>query len=279
MSLSEQLVSYILSAMMSWVPLGNQYERAPDGKWLHNEKGYYVQEDQTAALARYKVSAEAMVRVALDPSNIPLFKVRGTPDTIEGRVKTALQLASIASFEGGFHKWVEDGDCNTPEFHKNHPHECDGGAAFTNWQIHLYRYLIKDGELVQSQYLEQSGKQEDRDYVKVHKDGIITGPQLIADPHLAAQVAYYLVRYSTRNFSSLCSYTGEDCLGTHPLATLRSGRAVDYYRKHPFVYVEDTIDLPLPSSPPDLLKPVWEMLVGVATPMHMPELRQRLFLD
>jgi hypothetical protein len=252
MSLSEQLVSYILSAMLSWVPLGNQYERAPDGKWLHNDKGYYVQEDQDEALARYKKTAEAIVAVSLDERNPPLWRdQRGRNDTLEARVRTALGLTAIPSLEGGFHKWVENGDCNTPEFKKNHPHECDGGSAWTNWQIHLYRYIIKDGELFQSQYLEQSMNKDDREWFAAHKDEVITGQQLIADPKLAAQVAYYIIRWSTRSFHSLCGYTGENdghiCRPQHHLADQRLNRGSEYMRAHPFIYVEQT------DAPADLL--------------------------
>lgn len=160
MSLSEQLVSWVLSAMLAWVPLGNQYERAHDGRWLHDAHGYFVKENADEALARYKVTAQAIADVALDPANPPLF--RGET----GRAKTALQLGSIGSFEGGFHKFVESGDCNTPAFKANHPHECDGGAAWTNFQIHLYRYIIRGGEMFQAQYLEQSNNKDDREWIK-----------------------------------------------------------------------------------------------------------------
>jgi hypothetical protein len=256
MSLSEQLVSYILSAMLSWIPLGNQYERAHDGKWLHDAHGYYVKEDADEALARYKVTAQSIVDVALDPANPPLF--RGTA----GREKTALQLGSIGSFEGGFHKFVENGDCNTPAFHALHEKECDGGAAWTNFQIHLYRYIIRDGEMYQAQYLEQSLNKDDREWIKEHKDEIITGPQLVANPKLAAQVAYYIIRWSLRRNNTLCGYTGEDCNGPHPLALQRADRAHTYYHNRPFIYVEEI------PAPPDLLRPVLDMLLGARSPLQ-----------
>jgi hypothetical protein len=266
MSLSEQLVRYILSAMISWVPLGNQYERAHDGKWLHNDKGYYVQEDRDEALARYRRTAQSLVDVALDPANPPLFVgPNHEKESLIGRVKTALQLGSIGSLEGGFHKWVEEGDCNTPTFKKNHPHECDGGAAWTNFQIHLYRYIIRDGEMYQAGYLEQSNNKDDREWIKAHKDEIITGQQLVDDPKLAAQVAYYIIRWSLRsNNSSLCGYTGESCTGPHPLALQRMNRAHDYYHNHPFVFIDEPID-----SPPDLIGQTLNALLAGLTPQPM----------
>ena len=275
MTLSEQLVSYILSAMLSWVPIGNHFERTHDGKWLHDAHGYYVKEDADEALARYKVTAQSIVDVALDESNLPLFRgPHGEPESLSGRVKTALQIAGIGSFEGGFQKFVESGDCNTPAFKANHPKECDGGAAWTNFQIHLYRYIIKGGEMYQSQYLEQSSDKDVREWFKAHKDEVITGKQLIDDPKLAAQVAYYIIRWSLHgNSGSLCGYTGEGCNGAHPLADQRSGRVHTYYRAHPFVLIEES------PTPPDLLRPVLDMLLGMNTTFRPQGFYQQLQLQ
>lgn len=246
-----QLVSYILTAMLAWVPIRSQYERGPDGKALRDARGYWVQEDQDEALARYEATARDIVSIALNSDNKPMF----TGDS--GRVKTALQLASIGSFEGGFHKWVENGWCNTPiwqEFdHKNKMVECDGGAAWSNWQIHMYHFLIRGPEMVQLQYLKNSLKPEDREYAKVHADEVIKGEQLVSDHKFAAQVAYYLAYSSIHKNHSLCEYSGEPCDGDHhPLAQLRQDRAVDYFKKHPFVYVEP-VSTPPVSAVPDLM--------------------------
>jgi hypothetical protein len=232
MSFAAQVTSYILTAMLSWVPLRNQIERTHDGHWVHDAHGYYVTEDADEARARYERIASDITSVAFDEKNPPLFKGQ------DGRLKTAFALASIASFEGGYHKWVENGDCNSPEFQaqqKDRPRrECDGGAAWSNFQIHMYNYVIKDGELTQAQYLENSLAAEDREWMRAHKDEIIRGKDLAADPKLAVQIAYYLVRYSTRNFKTLCSYTGEDCDGRQPKARERLDRAINYLKTHPF---------------------------------------------
>jgi len=269
MSLAEQLASYILSAMISWIPLGNQYERGLDGHWLRDSRGYYVQEDQAQALARYEATARDIASVALDEDNVPLF--RGS----DGRVKTALLLAAIASFEGGYHKWVEDGVCNTAIFKKDHPHECDGGHAWTNWQIHMYQYVIKGGEMTQAQYLENSLDKADRDWIKEHKDDIIRPEQLTQDKRLAALVAYYLARYSLRNFQSLCSYSGEDCLGRHPKADQRKDRAVAYLRAHPFTFETE------PAAPPaDLIEQqILEIVAGVSPLWRRSQILARLQLN
>lgn len=223
--LKQFAAKYILAAMMAWVPLGNHYERDAAGHFLRTALGF-VQEDQQKVRERYEQTASDIVDIAFDPGNPAIFA--GT----DGRLKTALQLAALASFEGGFNDWVDDGSCNTPEFQKHakaqHRVECDGGAAFSIWQIHPEAgYIIKDGELTLARYVP-------REYVAAHAEDVVTGPKLVAQRRLAALVAYYLVRYSEHRFHTLCSYTGENCMGAHPLALQRANRAKDYLAHHPF---------------------------------------------
>lgn len=219
------VVGYILSAMISWVPLTNQYLRDASGHWQRTTMGF-VQEDQTQARARYEAIARDIVDVSFDDNNTPLFK------GADGRAKTALLSAAIGSLEGGYHKWVDDGTCNTAAFQAvaqaQHRNECDGGAAFSIWQIHIEAgYIFKDDELTQTRFLPKS-------YVSAHTDDLITKARIVADRHVAALMAYYLMRYSLHNYHSLCSYTGESCTGRHPLADVRLGRAEAYLRTHPF---------------------------------------------
>jgi hypothetical protein len=252
------LTQYIVAAMISWVPLGNQIERANDGHWMRDSQGLYVVEDPAVARARYERIAGEIVSIAFDEANPPLF--RGE----EGRLKTALLLASIASFEGGYHKWVEDGTCNTRLFLADHPRECDGGAAWSNWQLHMYRYVIRSGEMTQAQYLENSLVPEDREWIKDHADSIIRGPDVARDPKLAVQVAYYLVRYSEKNFRSLCAYSGEDCSGSHPKATARLERAAAYLRAHPFTMPEE-------ASPEAREEAIRKQVLEIVAGVHAPE--------
>jgi len=235
------VAKYILGAMMSWVPLTSHYERDPAGYFLHNEHGYFVQENQADVLARYEKTAEQIVDVAYDDANPPMFLGD------DGRLKTALELASVASFEGGFNKWVDDGTCNTKPFQdrakQQNRMECDGGSAWSIWQIHLYNFVIKDGTLVQARFLVQSAKQEDRDWIAAHSSDVITGAQLVANRKLAAWIAYALMRGSFHNHRNLCEYTGESCTGSHPLATQRFERAVNYKTAHPFTLpTEDQLE-------------------------------------
>lgn len=226
------VAKYLVAAMISWVPFSNQIQRASDGSWLHDKSGLYLKEDETDVRQRYESIADDIVDVAYDDALKPLFTGE------EGRLKTALMLTAMPSLEGGFHKWVDDGTCNTRTFQTHMQAqgkmECDGGLAWSLWQLHMYNYVIKDGMLTQAQYLQNSLKQEDRDWIRNHKSEIITPQQVIADRKLAVKIAYYLMYYSLHNFQTLCAYTGEHCEGPHPLADHRRNRGVDYLRAHPF---------------------------------------------
>jgi hypothetical protein len=83
-----ELVSYLITAMLAWSPVAD-----------HN---YYEPRDET--LARYEGIARTIARVAMDPAEAPLF---GGPD---GRAETGLFVSSIAYYEsGGFRRDVELG--------------------------------------------------------------------------------------------------------------------------------------------------------------------------
>lgn len=97
------LAWYVLNAMMSWVAESNH--------------AYY--EKPAVTDARYVNIALAIAEVALDPNQEPLF------DNDEGRLQTALVLASIASHESKFVANVVN--CRTSGDH---------GLAWGPWQTH-----------------------------------------------------------------------------------------------------------------------------------------------
>jgi hypothetical protein len=82
----DALVSYLVSAMMSWVPLYAQ-----------------TAETKEEALARYESIAQDAAGVAYDDQEAPLF---WGP---QGRTQTALLMLSVASYESSFRKAVDDG--------------------------------------------------------------------------------------------------------------------------------------------------------------------------
>jgi hypothetical protein len=83
----ESLVSYLVGAMVSWVPL---HAHAP-------------LESREHAVERYEGIARDAASVALDDSEASLF------DGPTGRTETALLMLSVASYESSFSAKVDDG--------------------------------------------------------------------------------------------------------------------------------------------------------------------------
>jgi hypothetical protein len=79
------LAAYVLSAMTAWVAPKTH----PEG--------------EAAAVVRYTQIADDIAAVALDPKEKPAF------EGDDGRIKTALLLASIASLESGYRADIDQG--------------------------------------------------------------------------------------------------------------------------------------------------------------------------
>jgi hypothetical protein len=105
----ETLANYIFAAMISWVPI--------------SDHSYYEKPEITTA--RYHDIANSIVEVALDPEQEPLFAEE------DGRIKTALLLASVASSEGFFRKDIDS--CKIGGDH---------GLAWGLWQTHAPKKLV-----------------------------------------------------------------------------------------------------------------------------------------
>lgn len=105
----EILTNYILAAMISWVPL--------------NQHNHLEEEEVTSQ--RYHDIAETIAEVSLDPTLEPLFEGE------DGRVKTALLLASVASSESNFQNDVDT--CHRGG---------DLGLAWGLWQTHAPKILV-----------------------------------------------------------------------------------------------------------------------------------------
>ena len=83
----DSLVAYLVAAMIGWVPL---HAHAPS-------------ESIDEARDRYESIARDVVSVAFDESESPVFSGP------EGRTQTALLMLSVASYESGYRKKVDDG--------------------------------------------------------------------------------------------------------------------------------------------------------------------------
>ena len=83
----DSLVAYLVAAMIGWVPL---HAHTPS-------------ESIDDARDRYESIARDVVSVAFDESESPVFSGP------EGRTQTALLMLSVASYESGYRKKVDDG--------------------------------------------------------------------------------------------------------------------------------------------------------------------------
>lgn len=204
----EALTKYILSAMISWTP-------------VHSLTAYGETEDQVRA--RFEAIARNIASVSADPNEEAIFSGQAP------RVRTALLLASIGSFEGGWQRFVEEGNCNLAGFKADRRGDCDGGHAFTSWQIHIAGggFLYVGGRLTNKLYAAS--------YAKDHPDEIIDGHKLVSDQKLAIRVAKDLIIETKSHDCTLCGYSGESTFGDHPKADARLNRAKDYWAHHPFV--------------------------------------------
>src|SRR5262245_20864115 len=124
------LVQYILTAILSWCPPAIYF--VPYGETI----------DQ--ATTRVTKIAEDIASVALDEDEPAVFAGN------DGRYKTALLHAAIASKENSFQRFVDEGRCNQRGYVADRRGSCDGGHAFSLWSIHVFGggYVLKnDGTL------------------------------------------------------------------------------------------------------------------------------------
>jgi len=182
------------------------------------------------------------VTVARDEE--PLFE--GDVD----RSKSAVLVATVAFFESGFAAYVDKGLCNDWSWRRPKTTgpdavpageirrrksllaagSCDGGLAYSDWQIHPFDVRHRDGMVL------LDGPRAWAFVADVH-DGqthdVIHGKDMIEDRRKAARVALHMLRRALgRGPSNLCGYTGErgDC----PKGAQRLRFALDWSRKHPF---------------------------------------------
>lgn len=131
--------------------------------------------------------------------------------------KQAVLLAALGYYEGArYAAHVDDGRCNDPAW-RSTPEgrrlmltsgDCDGGRAFSIFQIHPFCLPRKDGDCEQ-----------------------VTGDKLIGSRTYAAGVALWIASRSIDSTGTLQSYTGESGL-FHPKADVRLAFALDGWSKY-----------------------------------------------
>lgn len=179
----ETIVKYVVAAMLFWSPPS-----------AHPDK------NKEQLTAYYESIATDIVTVALDPEEPPVMK------GAHPRRATSILLAALAAKESNFEPRIDLGKCLR--------HECDGGYAFSMWQIHPEIGIKLVGETFR----------HDRDGMK--------GPELIADRKKAVRVALHMARSSMKSTGTLCFYTGEP-YDDAPKAEVRLSLARSYLESHP----------------------------------------------
>lgn len=158
----------------------------------------------TADPAIVAATAHAIAEVVNDSSEAVVFG---------SKEKDALVLASLASFEGGLSPWVFNGSCNDPTWRKAHRDllaktgDCDGGHAYTLWQIHTDSGISLTAAGWVSWVYAKPGSVR------------ISGWDLVKDPTLAARAALHILRQG-----GILGYTGNQ----PAKADARMKRATDY---------------------------------------------------
>jgi hypothetical protein len=108
----ESLVTYLVAAMISWVPLYAQPST----------------ESPATSQQHYESIARDVASVVLDDAELPLFE---GPDA---RAETALLMLSVASFESSYHVKVDEGG-----------HRGDNGRSYCLMQIHVGDGKTREG--------------------------------------------------------------------------------------------------------------------------------------
>lgn len=197
----EAMKDYLLVAMKAWSPARTM---------PHKDIGHY------------DAIATDIASVVLSPSEPTLFV--GDDD----KHRTAILITTLAFFEGRFLTYVDNGDCNDRGWRKEAwkkkqiwaPNICDGGYAYTLWQIHDEGGIeLSNGEWT-------------------YKFGSVKGADMVANRQLAVTTALHFVRKSLRVSHGLCGYTGDDGCSK---ATTRMRFAHAWLEHHPFAAPAPTV--------------------------------------
>jgi len=166
-----ELATYIMKFLVGTVPI-NQH----------------VGEDPSEVYARYLAHAENIADVALDPTEKPLFAGE------TGRVKTALAIASIETFESFIKKGPIHGDC-----HEYPDGRCRKPTDIPHSFCHMQIQPGPTGIVLDSPTYR---------FAKAGEKGY-TGADLDNDASLCNKVGLHMMRESLQTRGDLSIYTGE----------------------------------------------------------------------
>lgn len=166
-----ELIGYLLKFLSDTIPL-NQH----------------VGEDPIEVYERYVAHAENIADVALDPTEKPLFAGEN------GRVQTAMAIASIETFESFIKKGPIHGDC-----HEHADRRCRKPTDIPHSFCHMQIQPGPTGIVLDSEtyHFAESGETG------------YSGVDLDSDPRLCNRVGLHMMRQSIQARSDLSIYTGE----------------------------------------------------------------------
>ena len=170
----------------------------------------HVGEDPAETYARYMAHAENIADVALDPTEKPLFGGEN------GRIKTALVIASIETFESWIKKGPIHGDC-----HEHPDRRCRKSTDVPHSFCHMQIQPGPTGIILDS---------ETYRFAKPGEKGY-TGADLDQDAKLCNRIGLHMVRESFQARGDLSIYTGEEKGGIK--AFHRLYRAQSWYKSNP----------------------------------------------
>ena len=255
---NDALVRYLYDSMRAWTKLPDEdaNRAALDKAQKLTAQGTWsgAADAQRRAEASVKNHEDARARYASIASDIVTVVRSERPAfaSDENRSRTAVLVATVAFWEAAFVGYVDQGLCN--DWKWRHPKttgpdaltvdevkqrmgvlkggSCDGGWAYSLWQIHPFDSNWREGMVLLDDGREWS-------FASYIHDGIerpiITGKDMIADRQVAARVALRMLRRALgpSGTGNLCGYTGESqsCWK----AALRQNFASDWSAKHPFV--------------------------------------------
>ena len=233
---NDLLVQYLYNSMRAWTSLPSEGSDPP------NDEARAARN----ASSRARLGSTAADIVKMVRTEEPVF------EQDENRSRTAVLVATVAFFESGFAEYVDKGQCN--DWNWKHPKTtgpdavsideakrragllaagpCDGGLAYSDWQIHPFDGLWRDGIVL------LDGPRAWAFTADVH-DGqehdVIHGRDMIGDRVKASRVALHMLRraLAASKGTGLCGYTGEGGGGC-PKGAKRLNFAIDWSRKHPF---------------------------------------------
>jgi hypothetical protein len=209
------------SETLEEAPLSARAQRLAD--WLENVIGHWPKiHPKLESIDRGALARDIAFVVA---EELPLWQWTGDKALEDPRRhKTAIMMATLAYWEGSrFAKYVDDQSCNDKDWRKTEEGarmqhaggDCDGGHAFSLFQIHTEHALtLTDGEVVT--------------------------PDKLKDRRYAIAVALWIARSSLRRHATdedpcgtLADYTGEWDKPEHPAADQRLNWAKRQWKKHP----------------------------------------------